>query len=102
MMNRKLLWSVLIIGLALVIAPFALSLPSKAGSGERMLNGFEPIMAPSHVNTTAYYYDKVFTPLGKVTPMMSARNLAKFQAYLDGLKTIKVTPTQMAVLQQQM
>jgi hypothetical protein len=101
-MNRKLLWAVLVIGLALVIAPFALSLPSKASSGEKMLNGFEPIMAPSHVQKTAYYYNSVFTPLGKVTPMMSVANLAKFQAYLDGLKTIKVTPAQMAVVQQQM
>jgi len=48
-MNRKLLWTVLVIGLALVIAPFALSLPSKAGAGERMLNGFQPIMQPDQV-----------------------------------------------------
>ena len=52
-MNRKSMWAVLVIGLALVIAPLALSLPSKAGAGERMLNGFEPIMQPSQVQTTA-------------------------------------------------
>lgn len=34
-MNRKLLWAVLVIGLALVIAPLAMSLPSKANAGER-------------------------------------------------------------------
>ena len=100
-MNRKVLWPILVVGLALVIAPFALSLPSKAGAGERMLNGFQPIMQPNQVKTTAYYYNEVFTPLGKVTPMMSAKNLARFQAYLDGLKTIKLTPAQMAVIQQQ-
>src|SRR5213593_1529184 len=83
-MNRKLLWAVLAIGLALVIAPFAMGLPGKAAAGQRMLNGFQPIMQPDQVRTTAYYYDEVFVPLGKVTPMMSARNLAKFQAYLDG------------------
>jgi len=79
-MNRKVFWAVLVIGLALVVAPFALSLPSKASAGERMLNGFQPIMQPAQVKTTAYYYNDVFTPLGKVTPMMTAANLKNFQA----------------------
>jgi hypothetical protein len=83
-MNRKVLWGVLAIGLVLVIAPFALSLPSKASAGERMMNGFQPIMQPDQVATTARYYNDVFVPLGTVTPMMSAENLAKFQAYLKG------------------
>jgi hypothetical protein len=83
-MNRKILWAVFAIGLALVIAPLALSLPSKAAAGQRMLNDFQPIMQPNHVKRTAYYYDQVFVPLGTVTPMMSADNLAKFQAYLKG------------------
>jgi hypothetical protein len=83
-MNRKLLSAVLVIGLALVIAPLAMSLPSKAGAGERMLNGFQPIMNPVQVHKTAYYYGEVFVPLGRVTPMMSAQNLAKFQGYLKG------------------
>ena len=83
-MNRKALWAVLAIGLALVIAPLALGLPGKAASGQRMLNGFEPIMQSDQVATTARYYNDVFVPLGTVTPMMSAENLANFQAYLKG------------------
>jgi hypothetical protein len=83
-MNRKLLWVVFAIGLALVIAPFALLLPTRASAGEDMLTGFQPIMQPDQVATTAHYYDDVFVPLGQVTPMMNARNLAKFQAYMDG------------------
>ena len=83
-MNRKLLWPVLLIGLALVVAPFALGLPGKTAAGQRMLNGLQPIMQPDQVQTTAYYYNQVFVPLGRVTPMMSAQNLAKFQAYLKG------------------
>jgi hypothetical protein len=83
-MNRKLLWAVLGIGLALVIAPLAMSLPAKASAGERMMNGFQPIMQPDQVQTTADYYNQVFVPLGRVTPMMSAQNLAKFQNYLKG------------------
>jgi hypothetical protein len=73
-MNRKLFWAVLVIGLALVLAPFALSMPGKTAAGQRMLNGFQPIMQPSQVATTAHYYIDVFVPLGKVTPMMSAQN----------------------------
>jgi hypothetical protein len=83
-MNRKLLWAVFAIGLALVIAPLALGLPGKAAAGQRMLNGFQPIMQPTQVATTARYYNAVFVPLGKVTPVMSAQNLAKFQVYLKG------------------
>jgi hypothetical protein len=83
-MNRKLLWAVLVIGLALVIAPFALGLPGKSAAGQRMLNGFHPIMQPNQVKITADYYDHVFVPLGRVTPMMSTQNLAKFQAYMKG------------------
>jgi hypothetical protein len=81
-MNRKLLWAVLAIGLTLAIAPLALSLPGKAAAGQRMMDGFQPIMQPDQVKTTAYYYNQVFVPLGTVTPMISAQNLATFQAYL--------------------
>jgi hypothetical protein len=83
-MDRKLLWAVFAIGLALVIAPFALGLPGKSAAGQRMLNGFQPIMQPNQVATTARYYNDVFVPLGAVTPMMSAQNLATFQTYMKG------------------
>src|SRR5205085_658854 len=83
-MNRKLMWAVLAIGLALVIAPLALGLPGKTAAGQRMMSGFQPIMQRDQVATTARYYNQVFVPLGKVTPMMSAANVAKFQTYLRG------------------
>jgi hypothetical protein len=85
-MNRKSMWAVFAIGLVLAIAPFALLLPTKAGAGEDMLNGFQPIMQPNQVATTATYYNDVFVPLGQVTPMMSAKNLAKFQGYMKGFE----------------
>lgn len=83
-MNRKLLWAVLAIGAVLVIAPFAMGLPGKAAAGQRMMTGFQPIMQPDQVATTASYYNNVFVPLGAVTPMMSAKNLATFQGYMKG------------------
>jgi hypothetical protein len=94
-MTRKMLWAVLAIGTALVIAPLAMGLPGKAAAGQRMLNGFQPIMQPDQVKTTAYYYNDVFVPLGLVTPMMSAQNVQKFQTYLKGFAAI---PTDAAKL----
>ncbi len=94
-MNRKVLWGVLAIGLALVIAPLAMGLPGKAAAGQRMLNGFQPIMQPDQVAITTDYYDNVFVPLGDVTPVMSAQNLQKFQTYLKGFAAI---PTDAAKL----
>lgn len=83
-MERKIFWAVLAIGAVLVIAPLALSLPSKAAAGEQMLNSFQPIMQPAQVRKTADYYNNVFTPLGRVVPAMSAANVHKFQQYLQG------------------
>lgn len=83
-MNRKVLWGVLAIGLAMAVAPLVISLPGRAAAGQRMMNGFNPIMQPGQVKVTANYYDHVFVPLGRVTPVMSAKNVAKFQAYLKG------------------
>ena len=88
-MNRKVLWPVLLIGLALIVAPLALSLPGKASAGERMLGDFEPIMQPANVQTTADYYYDVFVPLGTVTPLMSDANVTKFEAYLQGFSGVQ-------------
>ncbi|HVA09322.1 MAG TPA: hypothetical protein VNG12_21530 [Acidimicrobiales bacterium] len=68
-MTRKVrwaLWPVLVIGLAMIVAPLAISLPSKASAGQQMLNGFHPLMQPAAVATTVKYYDQTFTALGPV------------------------------------
>ena len=97
-MNRKLFWGVLVIGVALVIAPFAISLPAKSAAGERMMSDFQPIMQADQVKKTAYYYNQVFTPLGKVVPAMGKQNVDKFNRYVTGLQAIKLTPAQAAQL----
>jgi hypothetical protein len=97
-MNRKLFWTVLAIGLALVIAPFAIGLPGKSAAGQRMLNGFQPIMQSDQVATTARYYNDVFVPLGRITPMMSAQNLATFQSYLKGFSAMQVDAARLVPL----
>lgn len=88
-MHRKLWWAVLAIGLVLVIAPFAISLPSRASAGQDMIDGFRPIMQPDQVATTARYYNEVFVPLGQMTPLLSAGNMAKFQGYAKALASIQ-------------
>lgn len=65
-MTRKLYWPILLIGLALVIAPFAISLPSKASAGQNMIDNFHPIMQQSRVDTTVQYYNQTFVPLASV------------------------------------
>jgi hypothetical protein len=45
-------WPVLVIGLALIVAPLAFSLPSKASAGQKMRDGFHPLMQPAAVATT--------------------------------------------------
>jgi uncharacterized membrane protein YfbV (UPF0208 family) len=63
---RKLLWPVLVIGLALVVLPFAISLPSKANAGQSMMDNFHSMMQPASVNTTATYFNQTFMPLSPV------------------------------------
>jgi hypothetical protein len=58
------LWVILVLGVLLIVAPFAISLPSKASAGRRMLDASHPIMAPAQVKETVAYYDRTFTPLG--------------------------------------
>jgi hypothetical protein len=80
-MERKVLWAVLVIGLALVVTPFALGLPGKTAAGQRMLNDFHPLMQPTAVQKTADYYNHTFTPLGSVatgfTQAASNRKMAE-------------------------
>ena len=88
-MDRKVLWPTLLIGAALVAAPFALSLPTKAIAGERMIRDFQPIMRAGSVKETARYYDEVFVPLGKVAPLMGEATVAKFSGYLEGFAGVQ-------------
>ena len=83
-MERKVLWPVLVIGLALVIAPFALGMPGKTAAGARMMSDFQPLMQAASVQKTADYYNNVFVPLGKVAPAFNDQTVAKFQGYGKG------------------
>lgn len=64
--KRMFHWPVLVIGIALIVMPFAISLPSKASHGQSMIDNFRPIMQPANVKTTADYYNNTFVPLRQV------------------------------------
>ena len=46
--------------------PYAMSMPSKAGAGQDMLDNFRPIMQPENVTKTADYYNNTFINLRQV------------------------------------
>jgi hypothetical protein len=96
-MARKLLWPVLVIGLAMVVLPFAISLPSKASAGQSMLDNFRPMMKPANVSTTVTYFDRVFKPLGPVSigTVQAAKEEPAMIAALA--RQLNMTPAQLQV-----
>ena len=52
-MIRKILWAVLVVGLAMIVAPPAMSLPDRVDAGQQVIDGFAPIMDEQNVWTTA-------------------------------------------------
>jgi hypothetical protein len=68
MRQSKAPWvAVLVIGAAMIVMPFAISLPGRASAGQKMINAFHPIMQPAHVARTVAYYDQTFQPLKGVS-----------------------------------
>jgi hypothetical protein len=59
-------WPILIVGVLLIAAPFAISLPSKASAGQAMLDNFHPIMQPASVKETVSLYNNTFVELKPV------------------------------------
>jgi hypothetical protein len=93
--DRKLLffWPVLIIGIVLIVMPFAMSMPGKAGAGQKMLDSFHPIMQADQVQKTADYY-QIFTQLRPVAVggQQAATEIPKLIAGLA--QQLKMTPAQ--------
>lgn len=85
-MRRLTMIVLLLIGVGLIVAPLSMSMFSRSSDGQKMVNGFRPIMQPASVKTTAMYYNDVFTPLRKVVPLMTQQNMNKFNGYLQGIK----------------
>jgi hypothetical protein len=91
MNNKKLAfyWPILVIGILLIVAPFVISLPSKASAGQKMLDNFHPIMQPDQVTQTADYYYKTFVQLRPVAlggPQLASEAPKLFMALAQQLK----------------
>jgi hypothetical protein len=93
---RWALWPVLAIGVALIVAPLALSMPSKASAGQKMLDGFHPLMQPAAVQTTVDYYDKTFTALGPVASGGVAASGEIPKLFADLASSLHMTQPQLA------
>jgi hypothetical protein len=84
---RRLSLSVLVvIGVALIIAPLSLSMFSRSNDGQKMVNDFRPLMQPAAVQTTADYYNNVFTKLRPIALAMNQQTVDTFNGYLQGMK----------------
>jgi hypothetical protein len=93
-MNRKVLWPILAIGVALIVLPFAISLPSKASAGQTMMDNFRPIMQPASVTKTVNYYNKTFVPLRGVA-IGGVQAASETPALIGGLaKQLHTSPAQ--------
>jgi len=88
-MRKATLTLLFVVGAALIAAPFAFSMWSRAGDGTTMVNSFGPIMQPASVKVTADYYDNVFTKLRPIALMMNQRTIARFDGYLAGLNGVQ-------------
>jgi len=95
MTRRVFYWPILIIGVLLIVAPFAISLPSKASAGQPMLDNFHPIMQPASVKQTVSLYENTFL---KLKPVASGGIAAAGEetALLKGLATgLHLSPPQL-------
>jgi hypothetical protein len=63
---RVFLWPSLLIGVALIVIPFAIGLPGKASAGQTMMDNLHPLMQPASVNKTVYYFESTFVPMRPV------------------------------------
>jgi hypothetical protein len=105
-MRRAALAVLLVIGVGLIVTPFAMSMFSRTSKGEQMVNDFRPLMQPAAVQMTADYYNNTFVKLRPIALAMNAQTVGTFNGYVQGLKAMeqelaKMPPAQMQALASQ-
>ncbi len=85
-MRRLTLTGLLVIGVALIVAPLSMSMFSRASDGQKMVNAFRPLMQPASVQKTADYYNNVFTKLRPIALAMNQPTIDRFNGYMQGFK----------------
>jgi len=88
-MRRFTLAVLLVVGIGLIAAPFAMSMFSRADKGAQMVTDFRPIMQPTNVKTTADYYYGTFVKLRPIALAMNPKTVATFNGYVQGLKAME-------------
>lgn len=66
MTRRAYYWPILIVGIIMIVMPFAISMPSKTSAGQNMLDNFHSMMQPASVKVANTYFDDTFLPLKPV------------------------------------
>jgi hypothetical protein len=94
-MKRKAYWPILVIGILMIALPFAISLPSKASAGQKMLNAFHPIMQPASVKESVGYWHNTFVPLGPVAAGSVAAASETTQLFTGLSQGLHMTPAQL-------
>ncbi len=100
-MRRFTLSVLVVVGAAMIIAPFAMSMFSRANDGEHMVNAFRPIMQPASVQKTADYYNNTFTKLRPIALAMNTQTVATFNGYSKGITAMMQDLAKMPPAQQQ-
>jgi hypothetical protein len=88
-MRRLTLSILLVIGVALIVAPLSMSMFSRANDGQKMVDKFRPIMQPANVQTTADYYYNTFTKLRPIALAMNQQTIDTFTGYLHGMQAMQ-------------
>jgi hypothetical protein len=93
--TRASLWAILLIGVVLIVIPFAIGLPGKASAGQTILDDLHPLMQPASVSKTVYYFNNTFVPLGPVS-VGAVRAGTETPKLIGGLATpLHMTPNQL-------
>ncbi|MFI5035852.1 MAG: hypothetical protein ACHQFZ_06570 [Acidimicrobiales bacterium] len=92
--ERRAYWPILVIGVLLIVMPFAISLPSKASAGQKMLDAFHPIMQPASVRESVLFYHNTFVPLGQVAVGAVAAAGETTQLFAGLAQGLHMTPAQ--------
>jgi hypothetical protein len=104
-MRRFTLAVLVVVGVGLIVAPFAMSMFSRSEKGAAMVNDFRPIMQPANVKTTADYYYGTFVKLRPIALAMNAQTAATLSGYSKGISAMmqdlaKMPPAQQRALAQ--
>jgi hypothetical protein len=92
--TRVFLWPILLIGVVLIVIPFAIGLPGKASAGQKMLDDLHSLMQPASVQKTDYYFNNTFVPLDPVS-VGAVQAGAEAPKLIGALATpLHMTPTQ--------